>query len=459
MAALAADQRVVVVLDDDPTGTQTVHGVSVLTTWEPDELGAELIAAAAGPRCFFVLTNSRSLTSDAAVELARQLGSNLRRAMKQIGHPVVVISRSDSTLRGHFPAEVDALIESLTEGPVPSFDAIVLTPWFLDGGRITRNGVHYARIGDQLIPVADTEFARDASFGYHHSYLPDWVQEKTGGAIPASQVGVFTLADIRTGGPNAVARWLSQRSPGGCVAFDAVDERDVEVVVAGLLQAEATGRSYLYRSAASLVRVRAGIEPRPLLDPAELQPSTSYPVVDEVARAGRLVIVGSHVARSTEQLHHLLAHRADLEVIELGVDAALADPVAEAARCAAAVDSGLAAGRDVVLHTERTLRAGPDSNASLAISARISQAVVATVAALSVGPQLLVAKGGITASDVATKGLGIRRAQVLGQIQAGVPVWRCGPESRFPGLAYVVFPGNVGQPDSLTQLLGHPHAS
>lgn len=459
-AALATDDRVVVVLDDDPTGTQTVHGVAVLTTWGSDALTAELTAAAKGPRCFFVLTNSRSLTRTAAVDLARELGANLRQAMQMSGHQTVVISRSDSTLRGHFPAEVDALMESLHQ----PFDAIVLTPWFLDGGRITQGGVHYARVADQLVPVADTEFARDASFGYTHSYLPEWVEEKTAGAIRADQVGVVTLAEIRGGGPGAVASWLRDRPAGGCVVFDAVEERDVEVVVAGLLQAEAAGRRYLYRSAASLVRVRAGIEPRPLLDPSTLgnpgNPGNSgldgsggAPGPSGGHGPGRLMVVGSHVARSTEQLVHLLDNGGDLHVVEVGTDAALADPTAEAGRCAAEVDHALAAGYDVVLHTERTLRTGADSDASLAISARISEVVVAAVALLTTRPRLLVAKGGITSSDVATKALGIRRAEVLGQVQAGVPVWRCGPETRFPGLAYVVFPGNVGQVDSLTQLL------
>ncbi|MFN0027635.1 MAG: four-carbon acid sugar kinase family protein [Acidimicrobiales bacterium] len=454
-AHLAAEDRVVVVLDDDPTGTQTVHGVAVLTTWGPDELAAELITAAAGPRCFFVLTNSRSLNRDAAVALAGELGANLRRAVRQAGHPVVVISRSDSTLRGHFPAEVDALAESLVQGPDQPFDAIVLAPWFLDGGRVTRQGVHYARIGEQLVPVADTEFARDAAFGYTHSYLPDWVAEKTAGRIAAAEVTVFALQHIRAGGPTALAAALLARPAGGCVVFDAVHERDVEVVVAALLAAEAGGRRYLYRSAASLVRVRAGIEPRPLLDPATLAASAGPDDPGGPLGSGRLVVVGSHVARSTEQLAHLLDHAtaAELQVVEVGTDAALANPGAEARRCAAAVDAALAAGDDVVLHTERAVRLGADGDDSLRISAAISKAVVGAVAALTVRPALVVAKGGITSSDIATAALGVRRAEVLGQVQAGVAVWRCGPESRFPGLPYVVFPGNVGQPDSLSALL------
>jgi hypothetical protein len=48
---------------------------------------------------------------------------------------------------------------------------------------------------------------------------------------------------------------------------------------------------------------------------------------------------------------------------------------------------------------------------------------------------------------------GVRRAQVLGQIVPGVPVWRLGPESKYPGLPYVVFPGNAGGPDALASVI------
>ena len=68
---------------------------------------------------------------------------------------------------------------------------------------------------------------------------------------------------------------------------------------------------------------------------------------------------------------------------------------------------------------------------------------------LEIRPRFIVAKGGITSSEVGTKGLRVRRARVMGQILPGVPVWQTGPESRFPGLPYVIFPGNVGDENAL----------
>ncbi len=461
-AALHTRPSVVVVLDDDPTGTQTVHGVAVLTTWEVADLTAEM----ARSDCFFVLTNSRSLVPGAATALAHQIGTNLRMASRQCGRTLSVISRSDSTLRGHFPTEVDALVAGLeppagpvplaTEEPAPpagfapvGFDAVVVAPWFLAGGRVTLHGVHYAHQGDELVPVGRTEFATDASFGYRNSQLARWIEEKTEGATRAGEVTVIELETLRVGGPQAVTQILLDRPPGGYIVFDAVDERDVEVVVASLLAAEAGGRRYLARSAASFVRVRAAISAKALLAPADLLAAGPAP---STASNGRLLVVGSHVARTTEQLKAVLA-LATVEAVELRVDAARVDALAEGSRCGDQVEAALVAGRDVVLYTERTRQVGADGAESLAISAQVSAALVQAVGRLHTQPRFLVAKGGITASDIATQGLGLRRAEVLGQIQPGVAVWACGPESRFPGLRYVVFPGNVGQANSLAELL------
>ena len=82
----------------------------------------------------------------------------------------------------------------------------------------------------------------------------------------------------------------------------------------------------------------------------------------------------------------------------------------------------------------------------------MSRAICSLVRGLREQPAFLVAKGGITSNDVAVHALGVRRADVLGSVRPGVPVWRCGAESRAPGLAYVVFPGNVGAADDLARV-------
>ena len=57
--------RKIVVLDDDPTGVQTVHGVSVYTDWEQESL---MEGIQEENNMFFILTNSRSFSAQKTEE-------------------------------------------------------------------------------------------------------------------------------------------------------------------------------------------------------------------------------------------------------------------------------------------------------------------------------------------------------------------------------------------------------
>lgn len=444
--AVRASQRKIVVLDDDPTGTQTVHGVYVLATWTP----ADLAQALSEPEpAFYILTNSRSLPQAEAIALNQEIGHSLAAAARATGRQFVVVSRSDSTLRGHYPAEVDALAATLEAELGIEYDGILIVPFFLEGGRFTVDDVHWVLQGDRLIPAGETEFARDPTFGYRESDLRRWVLEKTGGRIPAASVISIPLSVLRGGGPAAVERILRSARGRAPIVANAAAYADLEVLVAALLAAEQDGRRFLYRTAASFVRVRGAISARGLLTPADLFPFAPR-------RAPGLVLVGSHVQRSTEQLRALL-ELPGTTAIEISVPEVLdgARRQAALAATAEAAAAGLAGGRDVVIATSREVIAGDASGDKLAVGQVVSAAVceVTRQVVARVQPGFIVAKGGITSSDIATQALGMRRALVLGQIQPGVPVWQAGPESLLPGTPYVVFPGNVGAPDTLRQIV------
>lgn len=436
--AAAASGRTLVVLDDDPTGTQTVRDIAVVTTWDVATLTAELSAA---PACFYILTNSRSLTAPASRALHLELAENLRAASAATSRAFTIASRSDSTLRGYYPLETDTLAEVL--GP---FDVTFLTPYFEAGGRYTLNDTHYVAEGDRLVPAAETPFARDAAFGYRHSHLPSWVEEKTADRIRATEVTSISLPDLRCGGPAAVAAKLRTLPRGAVCVVNAAAPRDIEVFAAATLAAEAAGSRFLYRTAAGFVAARIGQSPQhALLSPAAFSTATTN---------GGLTLVGSYVPKTSAQLAAVLA-ASTVTPIELEVAALLDDPRRSATLAAAlaAMNSALAAGHDTVVYTSRRLVTGPDAAACLAIGRRVSDALIYLVQNLAVAPRYLIAKGGITSSDTATLGLGVRRALVLGQALPGVPVWQLGPESRFPGLGYVVFPGNVGSDTALADLV------
>ena len=286
-------EKTVVVLDDDPTGTQTCYDVVVLTSWKVSLIVEELKKK---PSILFILTNSRSLSGDAAGRLAREIGKNLMVATKESDRKIVVISRSDSTLRGHFPVEVDAVATALNI----SDSVRVLVPAFIEGGRFTIGDVHYVREDDHLLPVAETPFAKDTVFGYTHSDLKQWVEEKTKGSVKASDVISISLEDIRLQGPEGVAGRLSGCRPGQVCIVNACSHKDLEILVLGLLRAEKAGQRFIYRTSATFVSLRAGIPAGKIFKAQKHQTNS---------RNGSLVVVGSYVPKTTHQLEHLLARQ------------------------------------------------------------------------------------------------------------------------------------------------------
>jgi uncharacterized protein YgbK (DUF1537 family) len=439
----------VAVLDDDPTGTQTVHDLWVVTRWTSEALAPVL---SDNSPVFYVLTNSRSLPQDQAVALNREIAANLASCAREIGCRIDVVSRSDSTLRGHYPAEIDALRETLEPRLACTYDGTIVCPFFVEGGRLTAGDVHWVTEGDTLIPAAQTEYARDITFGYQHSNLREWVEEKTGGQILASDVISVPLEVIRRQGPEGVQRVLAKVKEGRVAVVNAVSYRDLAVFVAGLLAAESAGQRFLFRTAASFVKVRGGIPDRELLDEKEMLGEESD--VNLPAGTGGLILAGSYVDKTTRQLQQ--ARQLDgVCAIELSVatvlDERLRQPEIERVLCA--VEEALRSGQDALFYTSRERITVSGQAGELGIGQRVSAALVEVVHRVAPRPRYLIAKGGITSSDVATRGLGVERAWVLGQILPGIPVWRLGAESRFPGLPYVVFPGNVGTDESLAQAI------
>ena len=234
-AHLAVHPTKVVVLDDDPTGTQTVHDIPVLTEWSEATLRAELQQTGPG---FYLLTNSRAFPVEEACRINREIGERLSRVAAELRQDFIVVSRGDSTLRGHFPDEVEALGAALTAGRVRP--PILLCPQFEAGGRHTIGDVHYVAEGDRLVPAAQTPFARDAVFGYRSSNLREWVVEKSRGRIGAEQITSLALADIRAHGPQGIAPQLLLADGAVCIA-NAAGARDLEVIVLAALLAEARG--------------------------------------------------------------------------------------------------------------------------------------------------------------------------------------------------------------------------
>ena len=443
--ALSKLNRCVVVLDDDPTGIQTVHGLYVYTDWSRETFVRGLTS---GQPMFFVLTNSRSFSAEETRAVHMEIAEHLAQASLETGWPFLLVSRGDSTLRGHYPLETETLRQTL-EAMLPlRYSGEILMPYFQEGGRFTIGDVHYVRTGEQLIPAGMTEFARDSTFPFSSSDLKDWCEERTKGRYPAGEVASISLEELRGLDYGGIVQTLSSLSGFRKLVVNCAHGLDAEVFVTALVQALEEGKEFLIRSAAGLVRALSGVELRPLLTREELRGADHG--------TGGLVVVGSHVAKTTGQLERLLREVPHLEPICFQAERVLQPDGgrAEEERVLACAERAIRAGTTAVIYTSRQVLVTQQGGAGdLALSTRISRAVSRIVAALSVRPAFLIAKGGITSSDIGVHALGVKRALILGQAAPGVPVWQTGPESKFPGLSYIIFPGNVGEPDTLCRLV------
>lgn len=427
-------QTKIIVLDDDPTGSQTVHSCLLLTRWDPATLREALQDEAP---LFFVLTNTRGMDAERARGITQEVCRNLREALEAEAHEgrrinPLLVSRSDSTLRGHYPVETDVIAAEL--GP---FDAHFLVPAFFEGGRITRDSVHYLIVDGREVPVHETEFARDSVFGFRHSYLPDYVEEKTGGRIRADQVERFLLADVRG---DCLDR-LRSLEGNACCVVDAERQTDLDGFCAQLTRAAAEGKRFLFRSAASLLTSLADLPPQPI--PPE--------AMGEYVRNNRpgAVLVGSHVRKTTEQLQALLA-QAGVAPVEVDVER-LPDNRGDLLEGIVGRVAALhAQGVTPVIFTSRLEKAFADQSARLAFGELVSGFLMDIVRELPPTLGFLISKGGITSNDVLSRGLGLRTSRVLGQVLAGCSVVRCPADHpRFPELPVVIFPGNVGDEHAL----------
>ena len=439
---VSSDEHVFVVLDDDPTGVQCVHDVSVYTDWSL----ASMLEAFRTEKIFFLLTNSRAMTAEQTAKMHVQIAEIIAEAARQTGKKYLFVSRSDSTLRGHYPLETD-ILRSCLEQDGDRIDGEIFVPFFKEGGRYTVDNVHYVRYGDELIPCAETEFARDKTFGYVSSDLREYIEEKTKGACRREDVLCFSLEELRKGDLDGLYEKLMRVSNYQRIIVNAIDYLDLKIFCIVLFRALKQGKTFLFRCAASLVRCLGAISEKNLLKREEM--------IHGHSGMGGLIVVGSHTDKTNRQLEHLLELEAT-EGIEFQSSSILYGKekvYTELKRCLMLEEQIIRSGRTAVVYTERELLSIPGESKEEALqrSVNISTALVQLVKNLQVRPSFLIAKGGITSADIGVRALGVRKAMVLGQIRPGVPVWQTDGNSRFPDIPYVIFPGNVGEDETLKE--------
>jgi uncharacterized protein YgbK (DUF1537 family) len=435
----------IIVLDDDPTGVQTVHDISVYTDWTETSIEKGF---AEKNSMFFILTNSRGFTSSETEKAHEKIAENIVKVAKKNNQDFTIISRSDSTLRGHYPLETQVLKETVEAKLKVTFDGEVIMPFFKEGGRFTIDDIHYVKMDEYLIPAGETEFAKDRTFGYTKSHLGEYVEQKSQGEYKAENMLYISLESLRNFEIERIEQQILSVENFNKIIVNAVDYLDVKVFVIALIRAMNKRKNVMFRSAAALTKVIGGVSDKALLTRKEL--------VKEESNHGGLVIIGSHVKKTTEQLEELKKSKV-VELIEFDVHLVL-EPQKfeeEIARVVNLSNHLIRNGKNVAVYTRRErLDLGEGKKEEeLKLSVQISDAVTSIVKRLEVRPAFIIAKGGITSSDIGTKGLEVQRATVAGQIKPGIPVWKTGNESKFPGIAYVIFPGNVGTKTDLKEVV------
>ena len=442
MTATSPSDRRLLILDDDPTGSQCVAGIDVAFDLDP----AIPVGVLEGPgSACFVLTNTRALDEQEAVALNRRvLAGVLDGGVPASG--LHVVSRSDSTLRGHVIAEPVAIADELAARGI-DVDAFVLCPAMLEAGRFTEGDVHYATVDGEAVEVAETDFARDATFGFTSSDLRAFLEERSGGAVRAADVLSVSLEDIRAG-VDRVREILADARDRRWVVVNATEYTDLEVVAEAMALLEAEGRTFVTRCAPSFVRPLVGQQGARVVDPDSI-------TIPEGRLDHGLVVVGSHVGLTTTQLR-AVQQRGTLAEVEIHVPSVLDERRKQHLAAVAAQATATLRTSDCVVFTSRDLVRTDDPAESLAIARSVSDAVVEVVRRVRAAkPAWVVAKGGITSHEVAENGLGIRRARVEGQFWPGQVSLFSAQEApdEVMGAPYVVFPGNVGGEQALADVV------
>ena len=420
----------IVVLDDDPTGIQTVHDINVLMNFELENL----IAMMQDPdELVYLSTNSRSLLPTETEALHRTLIQNLTEASKRTLRDFLVISRGDSTLRGHYPLESEVIKSELLNGG-KVLRGEVLCP-YLEGIRKTEEDIHYVLQYDQWVPCAQTEFAKDKTFGYFHSNLCEYVNEKYKKKMPCLSIGTSLL----DGHHNEDVLELLNNAPVDVKII--LNASCIEHLMTFVDIIEPIKERYQYRTAASFVKAFAHVESRPLLEMESLC---------DCSNSGGLILAGSHVKKTTEQIECLLESGV-VECLQFDVtneDDTQIDTLSQQ------IDERIRNGKNVLLMTSRDqVEFSEDTFEQLLAVRKVSERFVSVLKQIKVRPRFLISKGGITSYDVLKKGLNMTSGRVLGQVYQNIPVVRLNEDALYGNLCVVVFPGNVGSTETLRDLV------
>tara|TARA_Y100001968_G_scaffold226919_1_gene209665 strand:+ start:8451 stop:9809 length:1359 start_codon:yes stop_codon:yes gene_type:complete len=439
----------IVVLDDDPTGSQTVYGCPLILRWDQKTLSKAIRDQSP---LLFILSNTRAMSPELAEDRTREICRALNDAFSYENiniRDVLFISRGDSTLRGHGVIEPDVIAEEL--GP---FDGTFHVPMFFEGGRTTVHGIHLLN----GTPVHLSNFARDKLFGYNTSYLPAWLQEKSKGRILADEVISIEIEQLNSAlksehGKQKLIDTLLNISNNQSVVVDSQIPPQLSIFAQAIMELIGKKR-FLFRSAASLINAFADL------------PVNKYSINDLVSLRVRdkyfqlqpgLVIVGSHVSLADKQLAVLLGEK-NCQGLELpvrkifrGFDGSIPDLLMSdlenlwVEELTAILESGMTP----VLYTSRGEITFSSDKTRIIFGLKLAELMARLVSRISSKLGYIISKGGITTQILLDQGLKLGAVQLKGQILPGLSIVCSAANSGTNGLPVITFPGNLGDKNTL----------
>ncbi len=437
----------IIVIDDDPTGSQAVYGCPLLLKWDEKTL---LKGLAYPSPLLFILANTRSMEEDSVKKTINEISYSIRKAIQKqnlLLEEIFFVSRGDSTLRGHGFLEPKLINERL--GP---FDATFHIPAFLEGCRTTVNGIHLLN----GIPVHMTPFAKDSLFGYSTSKLDVWLQEKSKGKINSKDVlrldvNLLNSANESNFGRKKLSDWLLKLTGNQPVVVDVDKQQHIQrlgIAFRGLIGK----KRFLFRSAASLIAGLADLSQNPLtpfsLSQLRLKDRMGIP------KPG-LVLVGSHVKLADDQLTNLLQEKSCIgieisveKIAEIGNDFSRKNLLLEfEERLLKKINHILMLGKTPVLYTSRTQLEFESPIDRVDFGNQLAEILATTVAKLSTKLGYIISKGGITTNTLLAVGLDLDLVHLKGQLLPGLSVVL--PVGSLNKLPIITFPGNLGDAQTL----------
>ncbi|MBN18798.1 MAG: hypothetical protein CL758_04905 [Chloroflexi bacterium] len=433
------------VIDDDPAGTQAVADVTVMNTWDYDSI-LELLNLP--EKALFFNTNNRTLNQFEAREIIKNTIILIEQVSDLLTSNIDILYRFDSTLRGHFKL----ILETHLQETKSELNGVIFVPYFSEGRRYTINNIQYVTEYDSnkdeeiLIPVSDSEFSKDKNFSYTNSNLINWVSEQLGDIDYIKKIKSISIDDIRKGGPDKIQSILNSLSKDQLCIVNAISMKDIEVVAYSLMKVKKNDKKFLYITASSFIRVLLGQKNKPFLNRKSLNLKSNK---------GALIVVGSYVEKTNQQLKKLL-ESSYVFPIQINIENIILKNqklnLQEIYKIANLIDQNLKLKKNVVIYTNRKFVKLVNCD-SREIGVKILQCLVNIIDNMQIEPNYIICKGSTTADYISKYNFKTSKAKVLGQVVPGVSVWELGLDSSIPYMKFVVFAGNVGDNNSLVEVV------